>query len=94
MFERLISIDRAGSGTEDQRVNVRVVEANHDDLGGTAVDPPNAPPGLRAWTRAECREWLTRALEPDQPRCLVAIDFGGYLWGTDRVVFSCRGWRQ
>ncbi len=95
MFERFISIDWSGSGAEDQRVNLRVVEASPQNTYGVVVDPPNARVGTRAWTRAECREWLVQALIPDQPRCLVAIDFGfGYPWGTDRVVFGCQGWRQ
>ena len=41
MFDRYISIDWAGGGTEHQRVNVRVVEAyrgNEDE--GIVVDPP------------------------------------------------------
>ena len=95
MFERLISIDWSGSGAEDQRVNLRVVEANQQDVDGVVVNPPNVRVGTRAWTRAECREWLVEALEPKQPRCLVAIDFGfAYPWGTDGAVFRCRGWRQ
>ena len=95
MFDRYISIDWAGSGTEDQRVNVRVVEANSGNEDGIVVDPPNARIGTKAWTRAECTEWLAQALNPNRPRSLVAMDFGfGYPWGTDEDVFGCRGWRQ
>ncbi|CAA9287371.1 MAG: hypothetical protein AVDCRST_MAG93-3639 [uncultured Chloroflexia bacterium] len=95
MFDRFISIDWSGSGAEDQRVNLRVVEASLQDVDGVVVDPPNGRVGTRAWTRAECREWLVEALKPNQPRCLVAMDFGfGYPWGTDVAAFGCRGWRQ
>ncbi len=59
------------------------------------MDPPNTRIGTRAWTRAECREWLAQALMPNQPRCLVVMDFGfSYPWGTDVAVFGCHGWRQ
>lgn len=95
MFERHISIDWSGSDTENQRVNLRVVEANAENGGGFVVDPPNTRVGTKAWSRAECRQWLAQALRPDQPRCLVAMDFGfGYPWGTDEAVFGCRGWRE
>jgi hypothetical protein len=95
MFDRYISIDWSGSGTDDRRVNLRVVEANPQNMDGVVVGPPVARIGTRAWTRAECREWLTQALDSNQPRCLVAMDFGfSYPWGTDENVFSCQGWRQ
>jgi hypothetical protein len=74
VFERYISVDWSGSDLEDRRVNL-------PDNNGTVVPPPDARRGVRAWTRTECRRWLAQALRMDQPRCLIAMDFGfGYLW--------------
>ena len=52
-FDRFISMDWSGSGAEDQRVNLRIVEASRQDVDGVVVDPPNARVGTGAWTRAE-----------------------------------------
>lgn len=94
-FDRYISIDWAGAGTEDQRVDLRVVESTTEHEGGYIVDPPGARRGVKAWTRGECREWLAHALREDQPRCLVAMDFSfGYPWGSDKAVFGVTGWRR
>ena len=65
MFDRFISVDWSGSGVEGQRVNLRVVEARLGRANGAVVDPLNARVGTKAWTRAECREWLTQALTPN-----------------------------
>jgi len=93
VFERYISVDWSGSDLEDRRVNLRVVEATPPDNTGTVVPPPDARRGVRAWTRAECRRWLAQALRMDQPRCLIAMDFGfGYPWGADASVFGSDGW--
>lgn len=93
-FDRYISIDWAGAGTEDQRVDLRVVEATPDHKAGRVVDPTDTRRGAKAWKRAECREWLALALKGDQPRCLVAMDFGfGYPWRTDEAVFGVAGWQ-
>ncbi len=102
MFERYISIDWSGARTETDRVDVRVVEASPPNESGRIVNPievnSNARTGTRewiGWTRAECRQYLTRALRRDSPQSLVAIDFGfGYPWATDRAVFRCHGWRE
>jgi hypothetical protein len=95
MFDRYISIDWAGGGTEDRRVNIRVVEANPQNMDGIVVGPLVARISTMAWTRSECRGWLSQALTKHQPRCLVAIDFGfSYPWGTDEAVFDCREWRE
>ncbi len=99
MFERYISIDWSGAGTESKRGDLRIVEASPSYRRGRIVDPieinPSAKAGTRNWTRDECKDWLAEALKQDQPRCLVAMDFGfGYPWGADRVVFGCRGWRE
>jgi hypothetical protein len=92
MFQRYISIDWSGGGQEDKGVPLAVALA---DRGQPAklTPPPNLPLGRR-WTRNGCREWLATNLGPDQPRTIVALDFGfGLPWGADRVVFGCTGWR-
>ncbi len=91
MFERYISIGWSGAGTEDQRYGLRVVEASRESAEGIVVNPPM--PGATRWTRAECGRYLTQVLREDQPRCLVAMDFGfGYPWGADAAIFGVGGW--
>lgn len=93
MFKRYISVDWSGSDHEDRRVNLRVVEATPRGNNGTVVPPPEARKGVRAWARAECRRWLAQTLRVDQPRCLIAMDFGfGYPWGADVSVFGSDRW--
>ena len=93
MFERYVSVDWSGSDREDRRVNLRVVEATPPGNNGTVVPPPEARRRVRAWTRAECRRWLAQVLRVDQPRCLIAMDFGfGYPWGAGASVFGSDGW--
>lgn len=91
MFDRYISVDWSGAGTEEQRYGLRVVEASHENAEGIVVDPPRS--GATRWTRTECRRYLAEALHGGQPRCLVAMDFGfGYPWGADVSVFGSGGW--
>ncbi len=99
VFKRYISIDWSGAGTESKRGGLRIVESSPNHPNGRVVDPVEANPrvraGTRSWTRAECKDWLAEALRQDQPRCLIAMDFGfGYPWGADGAVFGCRGWRE
>jgi hypothetical protein len=90
VFQRYISIDWAGAGTENQPADLAVVEASGEYV--RIVHPPRYP-RVGRWTRAECREWLAAALRPGQPRTLVAVDLGfGLPWGADRAVFGCSGW--
>jgi hypothetical protein len=92
VFERYISIDWAGAGTENQRGDLRVVQAFRRNGEATIVPPPW--PGVVNWTRGECRRYLVQALREDQPRCLVAMDFGfGYPWRADASIFDGGGWR-
>ena len=92
MFERYISIDWSGAGTEDQRGDLRVVTAFRRNRETTIVPPPW--PGRVIWTRADCVRYLAEVLREDQPRCLVAMDFSfGYPWGADASIFDGRGWR-
>lgn len=92
MFERYISVDWSGAGTEDQRGDLRVVQAFRRNGEATIVPPPW--PGVLNWTRGECKRYLAEALREGQPRCLVAMDFGfGYPWGAAVSIFGAGGWR-
>ncbi len=97
VFDRVISIDWSGAGTETDRADLRVVEAGFHDGRATIVNPTvvGARAGTKRWTREECRRYLAQTLGEQRGRCLVAMDFGfGYPWGTDRAVFHCEGWRE
>ncbi len=91
IFQKYISIDWSGAGSEHDTGDFGIVEAYGAE--GRVVPPPRYPRAGK-WTRAECREWLSAVLRPDEPRTIVAIDFGfGLPWGADRSVFGCDGWR-
>ena len=94
MFQRYISIDWSGAGTDEKRGNIRVAEASppqHPRI----VSPPEARAGVKSWNRAEVVRYLRSLLQPGNPRTLVAMDFGfGLPWRADRAVFACNGWRD
>ena len=93
MFQRYISIDWSGAATDDERVDLRVVQASADGEP-RIVHPPDARPRVRSWKRSECLAWIRGALRSNQPRCLVAMDFGfGLPWGADQAVYGCQGWQ-
>ncbi|RAL21791.1 hypothetical protein DL240_13140 [Lujinxingia litoralis] len=90
-FERIIGIDWAGAGRDDQRVGLRIVEA-------AAGQPAREvrPPGTRArnWKRVEVFDYLRELLRPDAPRTLVGIDASlGYPVGAASEVFGVESWR-
>ena len=93
MFDRLISVDWSGAGSEENAVNLRVaawdatldraciVRRRRDDR--TAV----------SWSRRAFRDWLSIQLQDKRP-ALIAMDFGfGLPWGSDQSVFKVVGWR-
>jgi len=93
MFDRYISIDWSGAGTETDRVDLRVVMMERG-RAAQVVNPPGARRGVCRWTRLECRNWLVEVLSERNLRTIVALDFGfGLPWGADRQVFDCDGWR-
>lgn len=94
MFERIIAIDWSGAGTDDTRVDLRIVEC-HVPNDGQIVEPPARRRGIRSWTRNEAKTYLAGKLRANQPRTLVIIDFGfGLPWGADRAAFNCVDWRS
>jgi hypothetical protein len=93
MFQRYVSIDWSGAGTDEGRVDLRVVEASPPHQP-RVVPPPGARGGIRSWSRAEAARYLSSLLERSAPRALIAMDFGfGLPWGADRAIFGCDGWR-
>lgn len=91
MFERLISIDWSGAGSDASRVALRI--AQWTPGGATLVSPPSKR-GARSWSRNEALEFLTRELHPHKPRTAVALDFAfGLPWGSDIKVFGVTGWQ-
>lgn len=93
MFERFISIDWSGAEKESKRSGLRIVQATLEHNGGAVVNSPKRDTCW--WKRAECIDWLVQVLQEDEPRCLVALDFGfSYPWGSDESVFTCTGWKE
>ena len=92
MFQRYVSIDWSGAGTDEKRVNVCVVEAFKQQ--SRIVSPPNVQAGVKRWSRKEVVCYLNDILQPKAPRAMVAMDFGfGLPWGADHAIFKCHGWR-
>ena len=90
MFKRVVCVDWSGANRDDQKVDLRIVESQPQETPSVV----KAPKGRRRWSREECGAFLTEALRSDQPRTLIAVDFGlGLPWGTDEALFDCRGWR-
>ena len=92
MFERIISIDWSGAGSENDGVDLRVAlwENGSEPV---LVDRRVGQRVFISWTRTECRSWLAARLAENR-RTLVAMDFGfGLPWGADRKVFKVQGWR-
>ena len=92
VFQRYVSIDWSGAKMEHERVDLGVAAAGRGEPA-ELIWPPRFP-HVRNWSRAECRDWLRAILSPDQPRTIVALDFGlGLPWGSDQGAFGCAGWQ-
>lgn len=93
MFDRIISIDWSGAGSEAERVSLRVA-VWHRESGECRIEPPPGSGSSRRWRRSECREFLRNVLSEEQ-RTLIGMDFGfGLPWGADQAVFGVTGWRN
>lgn len=91
MFQRYVSVDWSGRAREHTPVPLAIAMSSRGE-SAEIVQPPRSP-RVRNWTRAECRDWLRPILSPDQPRTIVAFDFGlGLPWGADQGVFDRVGW--
>lgn len=94
MFERIISIDWSGAGTETEGVDLRVAVFNASDDSRNIVNRPNTSWTIYSWTRAICRTWLVEQLRRPEPT-LIAMDFGfGLPWRSDRAIFEVDSWRK
>ena len=92
VFQRYVSVDWSGRGTEHERVPLGIATADRD-APMRLVHPPGHP-AVSRWKRTEIREWLGTILGHGEPKALVALDFGlGLLWGADREVLGCASWR-
>ena len=93
MFEHIVSIDWSGAGAEVERVSLRIAVWEKDS-GLCRIQLPPASGTTRSWRRSECRDYLRQVLSEDK-RTLVGMDFGFSLpWGSDKVIFKVRGWRE
>src|SRR5690348_11078527 len=93
MFERIISIDWSGAGTESERVDLRVAQWDRS-TDRCWIQPPSQTSPVRSWRRSDCRAFLRERLAQPQ-RTLVAMDFGFSLpWGADGAIFGVQGWRE
>jgi len=93
LFDRIVSIDWSGAGSEVERVSLRIaVWEKEGDL--CRIQLPSASGTTRNWRRSECRDYLRQVLSEDK-RTLVGMDFGfGLPWGSDLAIFKVRGWRE
>jgi len=90
-FERLISIDWSGAGSDSMRCGLRV--AQWTSATGPTLLSPSSKPSVRSWSRDEALDMLVAELHPSKPRTAVAFDFAfGLPWGSDREVFGVTGW--
>jgi hypothetical protein len=93
MFERIISIDWSGAGSENEGVDLRVALWERGN-GAILIDRQAGQHTYRSWSRSACRAWLTERLADETSRTLVAMDFGfGLPWGADRATFEVNGWQ-
>ncbi|HMO83410.1 MAG TPA: hypothetical protein PKC18_00670 [Lacipirellulaceae bacterium] len=94
MFNRIISIDWSGAGSETEGVDLRVATFDASGNKCQIVDRPYTERIVVSWTRAICRAWLEERLRETTPT-LIAMDFGfGLPWGSDQAVFRVGGWRR
>jgi hypothetical protein len=94
MFDRIISVDWSGAGSEKKPVALRVAAFDASNNSSTIVDCRKGKRIQIKWSRQAFRTWLVEQLRDDRP-ALVAMDFGfGLPWGADRAIFGVQGWRK
>jgi hypothetical protein len=94
MFDRIISIDWSGAGSEAEGVDLRIAIFDSTTDECSIVNRKRGRQEFHSWSRMACREWLLERLSEDVPT-LVAMDFGfGMPWNTDSAVFGVDGWRK
>jgi hypothetical protein len=94
MFDRIISVDWSGAGTETTRVDLRVAVFDATEDKSFIENAPFRSRSIASWSRRDFRGWLVNQLQSKR-RTLVAFDFGFSLpWGSDRAIFGVIGWRE
>jgi hypothetical protein len=94
MFERIISVDWSGAGTETMGVDLRVTMFDAATGHSRIINRIYGKREVHSWTRSACRDWLKDRLR-ESPPTLVACDFGfGFPYGTDTKVFGVDGWKN
>lgn len=93
MFDRIISVDWSGAGSESEGVDLRIAMFDAKTGDALIVHRPYQNRTVASWTRQAFRAWITEQLRSDVP-ALVAMDFGfGLPWGADHMIFGVDGWR-
>jgi len=88
-FERIVSIDWSGAGTEKKGARIAVCNYSKK-TGKSRIVPPTKG---TMWSRETCRNWLCRQLKRSG-QTLFLIDFGFSLpWGAQQSVFGVKSWR-
>ena len=94
MFDRIISVDWSGAGSEAQSVDLRIALFDSATNVPLVVDRPHKKRTVSSWSRQAFCAWLIEQLQDKKPT-LVAMDFGfGMPWGSDEAVFGVTGWRE
>jgi hypothetical protein len=94
MFDRIISVDRSGAGSETEGVDLRIAMFDSQAGDPVIVDRPYQKRTVVSWSRQAFRRWIVDQLRDKRP-ALVAMDFGfGLPWGSDRAVFGVTGWQK
>lgn len=94
MFDRIISVDWSGAGSEENGVDLRIAVFDAQSGESMIVNRPYQNRTVVSWSRKAFRRWIVQQLQDVRP-ALVAMDFGfGMPWGSDVAVFGVRGWRE
>jgi hypothetical protein len=93
MFDRIISVDWSGAGSETEGVDLRIAVFDAALNQPRVVDRIHQNRNFASWSREAFRLWITNELGDKRP-ALVVMDFGfGLPWGSDQAVFEVAGWR-
>jgi hypothetical protein len=94
VFDRLISVDWSGAGTDTDQVDLRVAMFDSQRPGAEILAPPGKRRESKSWSRREFASWILDQLQDPRP-ALIAMDFGfGLPWGSDKKIFGVDGWRD
>ena len=93
MFDRIISVDWSGAGSEKKPVALRVAVFDAATSESSIVACREGKRNRASWSRQAFRDWIVEQLR-DKRSALVAMDFGfGLPWRADQAIFGVQGWR-